>query len=125
ALTTAVAVVSAWRHRVPLWLNRAIHRDRRANIWPPLYALTAQSNNLGRLLLAMLTVFVFAVFSTGLIWLAITTQGPAAPGRANKGDPLFGGVLFAGLIAAGITIVGGRELLLRKIAAKDPSACWP
>jgi hypothetical protein len=126
AFLTALAAGCAWRHRVPLWLNPAIHQDRREKNWPPFHALTGKQNNLGRLLVTMLTAFVFSTFSTALIWMAIALEG-AAPRAGNKGNApaLFGVVLTGALIAAAVTILGGKECLLRRIGAKAPSDSWP
>jgi hypothetical protein len=123
ALTTAVAVTIAWRHDVRLWLNRAIHRDCRENNWPPLHALAGQPNNVGRLLLAMVFTFLFPVLTPVLIWVAVALA-PAAGNKAN-GATWFSVVFTGGLMALACAIAGGRQLLVRKIAAWSPVECWP
>gem|GEM_PF-6645044 len=58
--------------------------------------------------------------------MAIALEG-AAPRAGNKGNApaLFCVVLIGALIAAGVTILAGKEWLLRRLAAKSPSDCWP
>jgi hypothetical protein len=124
ALTTAVAAALAWRHHLRLWLNRAIHRDCREDNWPPLYALAGQPNNVGRIFLAMVFVFLFVAISPFLIWAAAALAAPIAAAAGN-GATWFSVLFTAELMALACAIAGGRELLVRKLAAGSPPECWP
>jgi hypothetical protein len=127
ALMTGVAVAIAWRHDVRLWLNRAIHHDCRENNWPPLHALAGQPNNVGRLLMAMVFVFLFTALTPILIGAAAALAGPmaAAAGNQGNGAAFFSVAFTAGLLALACAIAKGRELLARKLAARSPVECWP
>jgi hypothetical protein len=109
---TNCAVLLAWRGRQRLWLDRAVHRARRAKCWPPSLFCEGRRNRLGQVLVTSLglssIVGLLVLLTFAFRWL---------------GQPPFF-ALGPALLLAPMLIVVLRELINERVRAEDPFQCW-
>jgi hypothetical protein len=112
ALATFLAVSTAWRGGYRLWLDRAVHRARRHNLWPPSPLCEGRTNRLGQVLLTAIAL----VTSTGLL-LALAFAAAALRRWTVVLLPVM-------LIIAPVVILVIKEELSRRVRARSPYECW-
>jgi hypothetical protein len=110
-LMTTLAVVCAWWGGFRLWLDRAVHRARRNDDWPPTPWCQGNSNRLGQLLLTSLGV-------VAIVLLMVLLTGVMPGGFADMA------VSFALAITAPVVLVLFREMIYRHVWAERPEECW-
>lgn len=109
-LTTFLAIVCAWIGGVRLWLDSAVHRARRLDLWPPGPLCLGRENRLGQLLLTgMMLVFLVGVMVTLMLVQVIPGGG-------------FVAILLSAI--SPVLILLAREFLARRIWADNPYECW-
>jgi hypothetical protein len=110
-LTTLLAVLCAWRGGAWLWLDSAVHRARRLDVWPPSPLCEGRTNRLSQLIMSALGLSMFVVLilllATGPIW----------------GVSFI--LCFALSITAPVTLLLFRDLVLDNVSADSPEECWP
>jgi hypothetical protein len=119
-LFTCVALRSAWRSRVKLWLSPGVHGARREDLWPslhePAYAGTNHAH--GVILTALVLAYFFGAVVLGAVILSVCAAGG-----------LMNGTLAA-IVGLGLMFVGPVLLLLfndalqRRVIAASPADCW-
>jgi hypothetical protein len=111
-LMTALAVVGAWYGGFRLWLDRAVHRARRHDDWPPTPWCRGNRNRLAHLLNTAL--------GAGTVTLLVAILTAVAP------LGFVGGAVAFGLtIVAPVALMLCREILYRHVWADRPEECWP
>jgi hypothetical protein len=114
-LATVLTVLCAWYGGIRLWLDSAVHRARRAEVWPPALLCEGRPNRLSHLLLTALALSLFTTVM-GLIALASQIVG---------GATLCLVLSFAAPVAGPVMMLLLRDLFLRKVGADSPFECWP
>jgi hypothetical protein len=107
-LATAWAVALAWRGGFRLWLDRAVHRARRAGGWPPSDFCAGRTNRLDLLLLTSLGLTLLAALAVLLPVLVA-----AVP---------FLSIVLA--VCAPVLLVVLREAISERVRAERPAECW-
>jgi Tripartite tricarboxylate transporter TctB family len=125
-IATLRAFRLAWNDRNRLWHDDRLHRDRRADRWPPSAEGTDRHNKAGLVLLTALLVAGIALPAFGFILSYVLLQ----MGRAKLGWALAGGeavtaavwlVLSLGLP---IAMLIGRDVIGARVLARSPAECW-
>jgi hypothetical protein len=109
---TGLAVLGAWYGGFRLWLDRAVHRARRHDDWPPTPWCQGNKNRLAQLLntalgaatVALLLAIMAALARTGFVGAAVT---------------------FVLTISAPVVLLLCREVVYRQVWADRPDECWP
>jgi hypothetical protein len=114
ALATTCAVITAWRGGLRLWLDRAVHRARRLDCWPPAPLCEGRTNRIGQLLV---TALALAVSWSGVVAFICVFQA---------GLPRFGPPTLVALGLVGPWVVCRvRDFIARRVRAETPWECWP
>ncbi len=112
--TTAWAMGLAMHNGLKLWLDGGLHRDRRADVWPPHPSALGRFNWAGVLFLIPL-IFVYLLLIPGLFGLAMTLTGSGVVACLAGSGTLVGG---------GILLVRFYNFITRRTLAKSPGECW-
>jgi hypothetical protein len=123
-VTTGWAFFLAVRHRVRLWIDRQVHRDRRSDRWPPA-STSGRRNRAGAVLftalflgmLAMLVV-VNTVLHTVVGWAGLQ------PGARNLVDTVVNLVCGGLFLLFPILMLVCRDILANLALARTPAECW-
>jgi hypothetical protein len=123
-LATGRAFLTALRAKVRLWIDRGVHRDRRADHWPPASA-PGRKNRAGAVLftalflgmLVLLSVFHFVLRTALRGWLG----GPPAQNMADTLANLFCCGVF---LLVPVLILVFRDILGQLALARSPAECW-
>ncbi len=110
-LTTYVAVWSALRHRVKVWLGSAPHRACAERFWPPCHGQT----NAEPFVTVTTLILTLWAFLLALMILAAT---------GGRFQVLFFVLLLVGVLLAFPTFVLVFRLLDRRVFAQTPHECW-
>jgi hypothetical protein len=113
ALMTILAIGYALRGGCRLWLDSAVHRARRQDVWPPTSFCQGRPNRFVPLLTTALLFIIFVLLLIVSILAAWTR---------HQGFAICVPVL---MIAAPVALLVARDLLVRKLLAESPSECWP
>lgn len=107
---TCIAVVTAARRGVRVWIDKGIHQARRDRTWPP---VRWQGNRVPTLLFA-------ASFVLPLPPILATVVAAATVA------PFVGGVLavVAMLFVWPVSLLCLRDMMLRRVVAHNPEQCW-
>jgi hypothetical protein len=123
SFVTALATISALRHRVKVWLGPQAGWARQARRWPPhTVALREPTSNSVRILLYLTMIMgsLMAIFSMIVFPTALTENSPQ-----NKGGPSYLIIGFLGLLfAIPFAILKLSDFLQKRIIAATPEACW-
>jgi hypothetical protein len=110
-VTTCIAVGRAWHHGVPLWLESAMHKARKENVWPSLYPhLKRHPNKAGRLVKWALMVLL----------VVASVVVPLAVQRRLRFLPFV--LVFMALLP--LTVALYRTIRRNGLLAVSPAACW-
>ena len=116
SVSTYVAILLAWLCKCRVWLDPTVADSRKKNVWPP---VPTGSNQLSRVVTTSLILLALAV-----IFGSFVAMIPLMNGR---GGPAPGPLVFVpviGMFFGAVLILGGREKLLRSLAADMPHDCW-
>jgi hypothetical protein len=116
--------IALW-HRLPLWLDAGVHRDRRADRWPP-SATPDRRNRAGVVLLTALFLAMYAMMGTTYAVCRVALGGWAGriAGRPGLGEAvanLFGILLF---LVSPVILLVARDLIGQLVLAASPAECW-
>jgi hypothetical protein len=125
-LLTGAAARYARRASLLLWLDRAVHRARRHDVWPPSLLCEGRTNRLGQLAIpfVMITGVMFGMLFCGVFvgLIALINNIAGQPG-AIKVVVVW---VFLGLVALGVILMlQASVLLFGGFRAKSPYDCWP
>jgi hypothetical protein len=122
---TVRAFLTALRHRVRLWIDARVHRDRRADHWPP--ASTAgRRNRAGAVLFTALflgTLVVLAVFQL-VLRSALRGWAGQAPQKRDVADMLANLFGCGTFLLVPVFILVFRDILAQLALARTPAECW-
>lgn len=110
-LATYVALWSAIRSRVKVWLGSAPHRARAGRFWPPCHGLTNAAP------FVTVTTLILTLWAFLLSLLVLGMIG----GRLQV---VFLGLLLAGVFLAFPAIALAFRMLDRRVFAQTPHECW-
>jgi hypothetical protein len=110
-LTTYIALWSALRHRVRVWLGIAPHRARSGRYWPPSHGQTNAAP------FVTVTTLILTLWAFVLALLALAT-------RAGRFQLAFFIVLLAGVFLAFPGFLLVFRLLDHRVFAQAPRDCW-
>ncbi|MBI3462560.1 MAG: hypothetical protein HY000_05790 [Planctomycetes bacterium] len=123
ALTTFIAVGSAFRCRVKVWLDRQVNVARRKRVWPP----ERWGTNRAKTLLTATLIPVVTLLVLGLVVGSIfALEGFRAPQR----DPPAWVIVIVVVLQLLLTVSGAlfvlvvREIVSRRVVARTPAECW-
>ncbi|MFO0877828.1 MAG: hypothetical protein U0840_10780 [Gemmataceae bacterium] len=111
AVLTLSAVVGAWRGGHRLWLDRAVHRARRHDVFPPTPFCLGRSNSLALPLITALCFLALFLVVTMLVVAQLT--------------PITAFVGFTLAIFIPVMVVVLREMITSQVWAETPEECWP
>ena len=107
ALLGLIATLSAWRHRVKVWLDPGLHRARQADQWPPLPHYSKNS----------------APEALGMMYVAVGCLLLATAGYLVERFPMLVGWAFF-VPAPFVLLLAGVVALADTRCAFDHSECW-
>jgi hypothetical protein len=125
-LATARAFATALRHRVRLWIDARVHRDRRADRWPP-DSTTGRTNPAGVVLFTALflgTLVALAIFHV-VVRLALQGWAGPAPQRRDLAETLANLFSCGIFLLVPVMILVFRDILAQLALAGTPAECWP
>jgi hypothetical protein len=125
SLATLRAFVTALRFRVRLWIDGKVHRDRRADRWPPL-TTEGRKNRAGAVLFTALflgTIVVLAVFRVVLRSALRGWAGGGAQGQ-QLADTLTNLFCFGVFLIVPVLMLVCRDILGQLALAHSPAECW-
>jgi hypothetical protein len=114
SITTYVAMVLCWWGRLRVWIDPTVSYSRKKNSWPP---RPTGKNQISRVITTSLILLALALILGSVLIIAAT---------ARKGQPP-GPLVFLPMIAivlSALLILGGRERILKSLAADTPQECW-
>jgi hypothetical protein len=118
AAMSTVAVFSAWRRGVRVWLGPEAKLARRADVWPPnKISLPSwrRKNRAGAVVLsALITILT-------LVAIFILTCGLSLP----RTPLVFWMISVVVGLVLPVALLWSREFLLRRVAAQSIWQCWP
>jgi hypothetical protein len=111
-LTTYVALWSALRNGVRIWLGAAPHRARTGRYWPPHH---------GKVNFAPYVAFTTFIFT---VWAIVGAVVVAALAWQPRGPilPVIMATVFLTLVGSTIT---AYPFLVARLCARSPLECWP
>jgi hypothetical protein len=124
-LATGRAFLIALRHRVRLWIDRGVHRDRWADHWPPLSALQRR-NRAGAILFTALFLGMLVVLAVFHVLLRAALRGWAGggPQGQNAADTLANLFCCGVFLLVPVLILVFRDILAQVALARSPAECW-
>jgi hypothetical protein len=108
--TTYIAIASALRNGVRIWLGPAPSRARKERFWPPRHGSVNAAPFVGFTILVMTEWFI--------LFLALAASAVWQPAGA------LGLTLFLGTIAAIVVVLIAFCCIFRRILARAPAECW-
>jgi hypothetical protein len=121
-LASFIAVQAAWRHRIKLWLDSAVHVAREHQVWPPPYC---GQNKANRVLLTALIPTLMLLASLTLLGVAGFLGWLFAGKHPDLVENvlMFGaiGLLFIGVPVAVLIV---KDVLEVRIVADTAAECW-
>ncbi len=123
-LATGRAFVTALQCRVRLWIDGQIHRDRRADRWPPISS-AGRKNRAGAVLFTALFLGMLVALSAFRVILRAALRGWAGgPPVQNVADTVAN-VFCAGVfLLVPVLIILCRDILGQLALARSPAECW-
>lgn len=115
SVSTYVAILFAWLGKCRVWLDPTVADFRKKNVWPP---VPTGSNQLSRVVTTSLILLALAVIVGSIVAII-----PLMNGRGQAPGPLVF-LPVIGMLFGAVLILGGREKLLRSLAAAVPHDCW-
>ena len=119
SVTTFRAIAFGMQHRVKFWLSSGVHRARRADIWPP---HVGKTNHATSLLLSVLLLTFLVVAPFALLFLFGMIEGMA--GRRLTDALKAMGFVMTYIFVAPMFILIVRDMVVARIVAPNPAACW-
>lgn len=118
AVTMLPALGLAWWRRLKLWLDPAVHRARKENVWPSFYPSGVRQNRIQ-----------YPVM-TSLIWMhmfvcigaLVSLSGRAPFQRGNTPAPFL--VFVAFVFLGPVSFLVFRDYLNKRLFAGTPAECW-
>ena len=111
-LTTYVALWTALRHRVKVWLGPAAYRARGGRFWPPHHGETNFAE------FVTVTALLFSMFASLIIPVVLLAKGGAPPKLAFA-------VIVGSTTPACLLFVFAFQMLDHRLFARSPQECWP
>ena len=126
-MATLRAFRLAWRGRIRLWHDERLHRDRRANRWPPELRLGNRRNAAGLVLLTALLVtgIVVPAFGFVLSFAAVQACRVHFGWALGWGEPIAAAIWLVLSLALPIVMLIGRDIIGNRVLARVPAECWP
>jgi hypothetical protein len=124
-LATGRAFLTALQCRVRLWIDGRIHRDRRADRWPPI-STAGRKNRAGAVLFTALFLGMLVVLSVFRVILRAALRGWAGggPQGQNVADTLTNVFCFGVFLLVPVLIMVFRDILGQLALARSPAECW-
>ena len=119
ALTSIVAVLSAWRNGTRVWLGHEARAARREGVWPPSWMTLSRSRG-NRVPMIILSALITITTALGMFLLLAPLGGPGKRIGATGGA-----VVLAMMFVLPVFLLVAREFFAKRIAAKTPWECWP
>jgi len=116
----------AWSHRTRLWHDDRLHRDRRADRWPPSDDGEDRHNKAGLVLLTALLVAGIALPASGFVLSYVLLQLARAKfGWAlNWGETVTAALWLVLSLGMPIAMLVGRDIIGARVLARSPAECW-
>ena len=124
-LATGRAFLTALRSRVRLWIDGHVHRDRRADRWPP--ASTAgRKNRAGAVLFTALFLGMVALLGLfhGVLRWALHGWAAGRPQGQHLADMLANLFCCGVFLLVPVLILVFRDILVQLALARSPAECW-
>lgn len=118
-LVSHIALVTAMRNKVKLWLDGEVHRARKENVWPSCYPGAGRHNR------AEFPIIVSLIFTLGIA--SITTLiGTTILLRGLGGWSFLAGLTLGLFVFGGglRLFLRGTERFRRDLFARSPQECW-
>lgn len=126
-ITSFRAFFLAWLHGVKLWLDPAVHRSRRKNLWPPRNPYAQGANKAGSILLTLLITGILPLLGWGLFAMVLHREAlmgaKAAGGNPAAPMPMLVAV-FTLILGGPVLILWLADILKRRLIANRPGECW-
>jgi hypothetical protein len=124
-VATALAFVGALRHRVRLWIDAAVHRDRRADRWPPV-STAGRRNRAGAVLFTALFLGMLVVLSVlhMIVRAALHGWAGAAPRKREIVETLANLFFCGAFLLVPVLIMVFRDILAQLVLARTPGESW-
>jgi uncharacterized membrane protein YhaH (DUF805 family) len=124
-LATARAFIAALRHHVRLWIDRRVHRDRRADHWPPI-STPGRKNRAGAVLFTALFLGMLALLTLLHVILRSALQGWAGGGQHGQhvADTAANLICCGVFLLVPVLILVFRDILVQLALARSPAECW-
>jgi hypothetical protein len=120
-----LAVVTAWRRGIRVWLGPEANRARRIGIWPPTMA-TGDRFGENRAHAIVLSALVTDMVVVGMIALLVAlAQAPRRPGGPDVPPVVVITLVMAVSIAPPVLILTLRDSIRARVIATSPFECWP
>jgi hypothetical protein len=124
-LATGRAFTCALKSGVRLWIDNRIHKDRRADRWPPL-STVGRKNRAGAVLFTALFLGVLVLLGMFHVLLRSALRGWAVPGPQGKhlADTLANMFCCGVFLLVPVLILVFRDVLGQVALARSPAECW-
>jgi hypothetical protein len=123
-LATGRAFMTALRHRVRLWIDSRVHRDRRENRWPP-ESTPNRKNRAGAVLFTALFLGMVVLLAVFHVVLRTALRGwLGGPPAQNAADTLANLFCCGVFLLVPVLILVFRDILGQLALARTPAECW-
>lgn len=120
SLISSLAVISAWRHRIKVWVGPEVRWAREEGAWPPQAATrrrTTTNRTKAIVLSALITGFIFGLL---VVVIPLSFSFP----QQKKSETLFITLMMLFMIGVPVLILCLLEVLGARMIALSPEACW-
>lgn len=114
SMTTYVAMVLCWWGKLRVWIDPTVSYSRKRNLWPP---RPTGENQISRVITTSLILLALAMIIGSVVVIAAMGRRGQHPG------PLVFVPMIA-IVLSALLIMGGRERILKSLAADTPLECW-
>jgi hypothetical protein len=125
-IATLRAFRLAWTERARLWHDDRLHRDRRADRWPPNLDAVGRHNKAGLVLLSALLVagIVLPAFGFVVSFLALQFARARCGWALTWGEPVLAAIWLVLSLGLPIAMLIGRDVIGARVLARSPAECW-
>jgi hypothetical protein len=124
-LATGRAFIGALKNGVRLWIDGPVHRDRRADRWPPI-STAGRKNRAGAVLFTALFLGMMVLLAVlhGLLQSALRGWAAAGPQGQQLADTLANLFCCGIFLLVPVLILVVRDILGQLALARSPAECW-
>jgi hypothetical protein len=123
-LATGRAFLGALRHHVRLWIDGRVHRDRRADHWPP-SSTAGRKNRAGAVLFTALFLGMLVLIALLHVVLRSALRGWAGGAQGQQLADTVANLFCCGVfLLVPVLILVFRDILVQLALARSPAECW-